>query len=206
MWEGLKEWYQEVGTLELEYTKDGNEKLVWNDLPNRYDTPVKAVNQVYAKFSEIFPKIQKHKYNEREDVSRKGQWYISGIAFEQKSERSEKTASPASPVDAASVTASPVASPEKSGEAVGEAVTQSQWAGEAGEAISPTVLEFCNIFQKLTLSDRQKLTELLTGVPCDDPLKAFRVGDTVASNQAEDASYNWHGRTARDSHEHQLQG
>jgi len=55
-------------------------------------------------------------------------------------------------------------------------------------------LEFCNIFQKLTLEDRQKFTELLTGVPCSDPLKAFRVGDKVAGNKPENASYNWHGR------------
>jgi hypothetical protein len=71
-------------------------------------------------------------------------------------------------------------------------LTQSA-AGDAG-ALNPTILDLCNTIAKLTLSDRQKLTELLTGVPCSDPLKAFRVGDKVAGNRQEDASYNWHGR------------
>jgi len=52
----------------------------------------------------------------------------------------------------------------------------------------------CNSFSKLSPSDKQKLVELLTGVPCSDPLKAFRVGDKVAGNNLDDASYNWHGR------------
>jgi hypothetical protein len=38
------------------------------------------------------------------------------------------------------------------------------------------------------------MADLLTGVPCSDPIKAFRVGDKVAGNRQEDASYNWHGR------------
>jgi hypothetical protein len=69
-----------------------------------------------------------------------------------------------------------------------------QMAAEDAEALNPTILELCNAIGKLTLSDRQKLTELITGVPCSDPLKAFRVGDKVAGNRPEDASYNWHGR------------
>ena len=66
--------------------------------------------------------------------------------------------------------------------------------GNPGNPIFPTILELCNYIEKLTLSDKQKLTELLTGIPCSDPLKAFRVGDKVAANKPEDASYNWHGR------------
>jgi hypothetical protein len=38
------------------------------------------------------------------------------------------------------------------------------------------------------------MADLLTGVPCSDPIKAFRVGDKVAGNKQQDASYNWHGR------------
>jgi hypothetical protein len=38
------------------------------------------------------------------------------------------------------------------------------------------------------------MVDFLTGVPCSDPLKAFRVGDKVAGNKPEDSSYNWHGR------------
>jgi hypothetical protein len=71
-------------------------------------------------------------------------------------------------------------------------LTQSA-AGDAG-ALNPTILDLCNMIAKLALSDKQKLVELLTGVPCSDPLKAFRVGDKVAGNRQEEASYNWHGR------------
>jgi hypothetical protein len=80
------------------------------------------------------------------------------------------------------------------GEASGEARNLAQRAGEAGEAVLPTILELCNTIAKLPLSDKQNLVELLTGVPCSDPLKAFRVGDKVAGNKPDDASYNWHGR------------
>jgi hypothetical protein len=55
-------------------------------------------------------------------------------------------------------------------------------------------LDFCNLFSKLSDANKQKLTELLTGVPCSDPLKAFRVGDKVAGNNPKNSSYNWHGR------------
>jgi hypothetical protein len=55
-------------------------------------------------------------------------------------------------------------------------------------------LDFCNSFSKLSDSDKQKLTELLTGVPRSDPLKAFKVGGTVSGNKPDDATYSWHGR------------
>jgi len=198
LWELLQKWYLETGTLETEEENNGKNKLIWHDLPNKYDTPVKAVNQVFARFSEIFPKLQKLRYNEREEMERRGQWYLSGIGFATNAEKSANIASPASPVDVERVTASPTASPTalsfNTGEASGEARNLAQRAGEAGEAVLPTILELCNTIEKLTLSDRQKLTELLTGIPCSDPLKAFRVGDKVAGNNPDDASYNWHGR------------
>jgi hypothetical protein len=50
------------------------------------------------------------------------------------------------------------------------------------------------LFSKLSDSDKQEAAKLLTGTPCSDPLKAFRVGDKVAGNRPDDASYNWHGR------------
>ncbi|MGB7891058.1 MAG: CHC2 zinc finger domain-containing protein, partial [Microcoleus sp.] len=56
LWERLLPWYEETGTLEIESgTNDRKDKLIWHDLPNKYDTPVKAINQVFARFSEIFP-------------------------------------------------------------------------------------------------------------------------------------------------------
>jgi putative DNA primase/helicase len=194
LWELLQKWYVETGTLDIEEGSNGKDKLIWHDLPNKYDTPVKATNQVFARFSEIFPKIQKSRYNERDDMDRKGQWYLSGIGFAQNLMRTANIASPASPVDTERVTASPTASPKNSGEASGEAVTLIQRAGEAGEAVFSPFAELCNLLSQLTDDERQKMADLLTGVPCSDPIKAFRVGDKVAGNRQEDASYNWHGR------------
>jgi hypothetical protein len=74
----------------------------------------------------------------------------------------------------------------------GSGLTQS--VGNSGNSYFPTIVELLNMIDKLPLSDKQKLAELFTGVPCSDPLKAFRVGDRVAGNRPEDASYNWHGR------------
>ncbi|MEG4321999.1 MULTISPECIES: hypothetical protein [unclassified Microcoleus] len=75
-----------------------------------------------------------------------------------------------------------------------EATILTQSAAEDAEDVSPTILELCNGIAKLTLADKQKLVELLTGIPCSDPLKAFRVGDRVAGNNPEEPAYNWHGR------------
>jgi putative DNA primase/helicase len=194
LWEELQNWYENAGILEREFDGKGKEKLVWNELSNKYDAPVKAINQLSARFSEIFPKVQVCRHNERDEMERKGQRYLLGVGFVQSSAETAKTASPSSPLDTARNTASPTASPKNTGDAVGDARTLMQRAGDDGDAISPTLLDFCNSFSKLSASDKQKLTELLTGVPCSDPLKAFRVGDKVAGNRQEDASYNWHGR------------
>jgi hypothetical protein len=83
---------------------------------------------------------------------------------------------------------------EDASEDVSEATILIQKASEDSEALNPNLLDFCNSFSKLSASDKQKLVELLTGIPCSDPLTAFRVGDKVAGNNPEDASYNWHGR------------
>ena len=194
LWEELQNWYENAGILEREYDGKGKEKLIWNELSNKYDAPVKAINQLSARFSEIFPKVQVCRHNERDEMERKGQRYLLGVGFVKSSVETAKTASPSSPLDTARNIASPTASPKNTGDAVGDARTLTQSAGDDGDAISLTLLDFCNSFSKLSDSDKQKLTELLTGVPCSDPLKAFRVGDKVAGNRPEDASYNWHGR------------
>jgi putative DNA primase/helicase len=194
LWEELQNWYENAGILEREYDGKGKEKLIWNELSNKYDAPVKAINQLSARFSEIFPKIQVCRHNERDEMERKGQRYLLGVGFVKSSVETAKTASPSSPLDAARNTASPTASPKNTGDAVGDARTLTQSAGDDGDAISPTLLDFCNSFSKLSDSDKQKLTELLTGVPCSNPLKALRVGDKVAGNDPDDPIYNWHGR------------
>jgi hypothetical protein len=180
--------------LEREYDGKGKEKLIWNELSNKYDPPVKAINHLSARFSEIFPKVQVCRHNERDEMERKGQRYLLGVGFVKSSVETAKTASSSSPLDATRNIASPTALPKNTGDAVGDARTLTQSAGDDGDAISPTLLDFCNSFSKLSDFDKQKLTELLTGVPCSDPLKAFRVGDKVAGNRPEDASYTWHGR------------
>jgi hypothetical protein len=122
-----------------------------------------------------------------------GDFYYLGL-IKQKSEKSDKS-TPASPaVDTASILPPAVLQQNVSAGALLEQtiLTQSA-AGDAG-ALNPTILDVCNIISKFTLSHRQKLVELLTGVPCSDPFRAFRVGDKVAGNNPDDALYNWHGR------------
>ena len=195
LWNELQEWYQEAGILELEWNEKGKEKLIWNELPNQWDKPVKAINQLYARLCEIFPKLEKHRHTERgfEAQRTMGDFYYLGIS-KQKSEKSRKTA-PASPaVDTVRISSPAVLQQEISaGAPLEQTILTQRAAGDAG-ALNPTILELCNSIAKLSLSDKQKLTELLTGVPCSDPLKAFRVGDKVAGNRPEDSSYNWHGR------------
>jgi putative DNA primase/helicase len=161
LWELLQKWYLETGTLEIEEGSNGKNKLIWHDLPNKYDTPVKAVNQVFARLSEIFPKLQKHKYNERDEMDRKGDWYLSGICFVQHLTQTANIAPPASPLGTEGFTASPTAPPKNTGGASGGAVTFTQRAGGAGGAVSPTFAEICNSLSQLTEYEWQKLIELL---------------------------------------------
>jgi putative DNA primase/helicase len=193
-WNDLQDWYIETGTLEIEYDRDGKEKRVWNELPGR-DNPVKAINQLYARLSEIVPTLEKYRHTERgfESERTMGDFYYLGIT-KQKSEKSGKSA-PASPAADTVRDSSPAVLQQKNsaGALLEQTILTQQAAGDAG-ALNPTILDLCNAIAKLTLSDRQNLTELLTGIPCSDPLKAFKLGDKVAGNKPEDASYNWHGR------------
>jgi putative DNA primase/helicase len=199
LWEQLQEWYQAAGILELEYSEKGKEKLIWHDLSNKYDSPVKAVNQVFARLSEIFPKIQKRQHTEGNSLDpRKNQWYLSGIAFVQNSEESEETALlallPCTEGDTALPTALLEEASNVASKATSNATTLTQSQSNASNAVLATAADFVKYFAQLPDSERQKVAELLTGVPCSDPLKAFRVGDKVAGSNPENASYNWHGR------------
>jgi putative DNA primase/helicase len=195
LWSELQEWYQEAGILELEWNEKGKEKLIWNELPNQWDKPVKAINQLYARLCEIFPKLEKHRHTERglEPERTMGEAYYLGIK-KQKSEQSGKSSSASSAPYGTRESSSALPQQNFSAEDGAEATILARRAAEDAEALNPTILDFCNSFSKLSASDKQKLVELLTGVPCSDPLKAFRVGDKVAGNRSEDASYNWHGR------------
>jgi putative DNA primase/helicase len=162
LWDLLVNWYEGMGILDKEYNDKGKEKLIWNELPNKYDAPVKAINQLASRFSEIFPKVQVCRHNDRDEMDRRGQRYLLGIGFVQNSARTAKTASPSSPVDTARNTASPTAPPKNTGDAVGDAKTLTQSGGDDGDAISSPFTEICNLLSQLTDSDQQKLAKLLT--------------------------------------------
>src|SRR4028118_155119 len=197
IWAELQEWYQEAGILEIEWNEKGKEKLVWNDLPNQWDKPVKAINQLYARFCEIFPKLEKYRHTERvcESGAERtlGEAYYLGICKQSAQESGKSSSASSAPY---TVRKSSSALPQQNfyAEDGAEATILTQKGAEDAEALNPTILGFCNSFSKLSPSDKQKLTELLTGVPCSDPLKAFRVGDKVAGNDPDDPIYNWHGR------------
>ena len=218
LWDLLVDWYEGMGVLDKELDGKGKEKLIWYELSNKYDAPVKSMYQLSSRFSEIFPKIQVCQYWERDEIERRGQRYLLGIGFVQSSVTTTKSLLPLLPVDSTSDIARDTARdallpellPENIGNSSGnssgsdasmaETLTQSdgsgltQSVGNSGNSYFPTIVELLNMIDKLPLSDKQKLAELFTGVPCSDPLKAFRVGDRVAGNRPEDASYNWHGR------------
>jgi phage/plasmid-associated DNA primase len=71
LWDLLVDWYEGMGVLDKELDGKGNEKLIWHELSNKYDAPVKSINQLSSRFSEIFPKVQVCKYYEREEIERR---------------------------------------------------------------------------------------------------------------------------------------
>ncbi|MEG3844041.1 DUF5906 domain-containing protein [Microcoleus sp. herbarium14] len=103
LWQQLQDWYVESGILEKE-SNNHKEKLVWNELSNKYDAPVKAVNQLYSKLWEIFPKLTKHRCEDRDNPERRGQKYLLGIGFVQNSTRTSKTGLAELAVDTTRVT------------------------------------------------------------------------------------------------------
>jgi putative DNA primase/helicase len=166
LWQQLQDWYEDAGILEKEYDGKGKEKLVWNELSNKYDAPVKAVNQLYSRLCEIFPKVQIHRYNGRDEIGKKGQKYLLGIGFVQNLIKTDKTGLPELPVDAASFTGLPSELPKNTGNPVGNPVgnpqTLTQRAGNPGNPISSPFAEVCNLIAQFTDAERQKLVELLT--------------------------------------------
>ena len=166
LWQQLQDWYEDAGILEKEYDGKGKEKLVWNELSNKYDAPVKAINQLVSRFSEIFPKLKVCRYCEREEMERRGQRYLLGIGFVQGSVKTVKTADPSDPVDTARDTADPSADPKNIGSAVGSAVgsaqTLTQSRGSDGSAISSPFAEVCKLIPQFTDAERQKLIKLLS--------------------------------------------
>ncbi|MEG4914826.1 DUF5906 domain-containing protein, partial [Microcoleus sp. B7-D4] len=198
LWQQLQDWYVESGILEIEVSDKSKQKLVWNELSNKYDAPVKAVNQLYARLCEIFPKLTKHRCEDRDNPERRGQKFLMGINFVHTSTKTHKTGLAELAVDTASVTglASELASElaKNSANPVANSQTLTHSAANPANPVSSPFAEVCNLLSQLTDDERQKMADLLTGIPCSDPIKAFRVGDKVAGNKPEDSSYNWHGR------------
>jgi prophage antirepressor-like protein len=82
LWQQLQNWYIKTGVLRVEIVK-GKEKLTWQDLTNKGDCPVKAINQLSRRFREIFPHAQKHRSMERAVLERRGCHYLTGIGYAQ---------------------------------------------------------------------------------------------------------------------------
>jgi putative DNA primase/helicase len=107
LWDLLVNWYEGMGILDKEPGSNNKEKLIWHELSNKYDAPVKSINQLSSRFSEIFPKLQVCRYVEREEMERRGQRYLLGIGFVQSSVKTAKTLDPLDPVDTARVSLDP---------------------------------------------------------------------------------------------------
>jgi prophage antirepressor-like protein len=84
LWQQLQDWYIKTGVLKVEIVK-GKEKLIWRDLADKSDCPVKAINQLSRRFREIFPQLQKQRCMERSALERRGCRYLTGIGYVQKS-------------------------------------------------------------------------------------------------------------------------
>ncbi|MDV2998165.1 MAG: hypothetical protein N4J56_007870 [Chroococcidiopsis sp. SAG 2025] len=59
LWERLKAWYIDNGTLTIEVSDKGKEKNIWIDQVRKGDANVKGANQVLARFIELFPKAKR---------------------------------------------------------------------------------------------------------------------------------------------------
>jgi putative DNA primase/helicase len=178
LWDLLVNWYEGMGILDKEPGSNGKEKLIWHDLPNKYDSPVKSINQLSSRLSEIFPKIQVCRYLEREEIERRHQRYLLGVGFVQSSVKTVKTSAPSAPksalVDTARVSSvlasAPESVPKNIGANVGadsdilKNVTQRdlQGFGADGADDFSHFAEVCKLVSKFTDVERQKLIEFLT--------------------------------------------
>ncbi|AFZ05359.1 hypothetical protein Osc7112_0772 [Oscillatoria nigro-viridis PCC 7112] len=160
LWEQLQAWYEDAGILERE-TSGTKEKLIWNELSNKYDAPVKAINQLSSRLSEIFPKLQVCKYLERDEMERRGQRYLLGIGFVQGCPKTVKASVPSVPADAVRDTAVPSSVPKNIGTNDGTAQTLIQSGGTDGTDVSSPFSQVCNLLSQLTDDERRKLAELL---------------------------------------------
>jgi putative DNA primase/helicase len=161
LWDLLVNWYEGMGILDKEPGSNNKEKLIWHELSNKYDAPVKSINQLSSRFSEIFPKVQVCRYVEREEMERRGQRYLLGVGFVQSSAVIVKTLDPLDPVDTARVLSDPPSDPKNTGSDVGSNETLTQSGGSNGSNVFSPFTEICNLLSQLTDTERQKLAEIL---------------------------------------------
>ena len=74
LWDKLRNWYISNGTLEID-----SGKPTWHEQPNKKDKNCKAINQVFSRFNELFPKCEK--VIERDAEGNK-KTFISGLYFD----------------------------------------------------------------------------------------------------------------------------
>jgi putative DNA primase/helicase len=61
VWEKLREWYIETGTLTIETSDTGKEKAIWIDQASRFDPNVKGAHQLVARLQKLYPKVTRGK-------------------------------------------------------------------------------------------------------------------------------------------------
>ncbi len=145
LWELLYKWYINNGTLEI-ISENGKEKKVWHEQVKQSDKNVKAPNQIYQRFSELFPKIKKERDTSHRDP-RTGQFYLSGISI--------KVALANAEANAEAI--------EANAEANAEAENLIQSHAEAAEAIYPTLVDILNKTHKLSREQKSELASILLG-------------------------------------------
>lgn len=79
LWEHLKKWYQDNGTLEIIELENGKTKNIWHEQANKYDANVTGANQVFKRFKTLFPKIDRDR--ETKVNENMGRFYLEGISI-----------------------------------------------------------------------------------------------------------------------------
>ena len=77
IWQRLKSWYLGNGTLTIETTDRGKEKLIWVEQARASDRNIKAPNQVVPRILQLFPKAKRGTEADPKGV------YITGLSFKQ---------------------------------------------------------------------------------------------------------------------------
>ena len=80
LWDELKRWYLDNEMAWVTLTNSGQEVIQIGDAPRKGDSLIKASNQIFTRFSQLFPKISKGK-SSGHHPTRKSQRYIMGLQF-----------------------------------------------------------------------------------------------------------------------------